>query len=442
MEHTLPPSQKYGSLSWVQVIVSVLGPRLIASGVAFLGNVLVGRQLEPAGYGRFYMLFTVMTLVAGLTGPAIDTSLVRFAARHIRPGRDTSAPYFKFVFYVKCAILLITLGAGALAMRPLRGFLFSENDFPFVPPYAIVLAFLGGAAVSMWGFAQSYFQAHQRFTKYAGFEFCSSTLRFGLVCSLLAFHSHNVLLYLGAYVTAPLVMGIISWSGLPRKLFTARTDFEVGREFFRFARWVLLGTVFMTISQRLDFLLLGYFDVPKDIVGRYGAAVSLVLAGELVLLTFHSVLLPKASQLKGPSALQHFVRQLRIPSLLFCLALASVIPFSGLMCRIAFGASYDGMESYFNILLLGVTTAVFCAPAVSALYSLGRAPIVAILQGVRLACALGIGLWVVPRYGALGMACTVAAVRGGMSLILYAAANQHLRRLVLLEQGEGQQTAA
>ncbi|MBI3119152.1 MAG: oligosaccharide flippase family protein, partial [Candidatus Hydrogenedentes bacterium] len=86
-----------GYLPWISAILSVLSARVFASGAAFLSNVLVARYLGPEDFNSFYLLFAIMTIVAGLTGPAIDTSLVRFAVKQITPERDGSAPYFKFV---------------------------------------------------------------------------------------------------------------------------------------------------------------------------------------------------------------------------------------------------------------------------------------------------------------------------------------------------------
>lgn len=428
-----------GHWAWVHAIMSVLGARSFAAAAAFFANLLVARALESTAFSQFYLLFSMMTIVAGLTGPAIDTSLVRFASKHIGSECDESLAYFKAVFYVKCGILLLTMLVATAAARPLLGTFFSGFGDAAVPAYAIVAAFFGGAAVSMWGFAQSYFQAHQRFTRYAGYEFCSSMLRLVLVLVLLGLGYRNVLLYLAAYVSAPFTMVLVSWYQLPRRVFTVRTSLEVGRELFRFAKWVILATVFTTVTQRLDLLLLNYggFQVPKPVVGQYSAAVSIVLAGELVLLTFFSVLLPKASQLKEAWQLRRFIGQFRVPSFLFCLGLGFSIPIVRWFVPVALGPSYAGAEVYFTILLLGVMAALVGAPPVTAIYSLGRSSMMAGFEGLRLALTLAIGIVVVPRYGAVGMAFTMASVRAVVSLLTYLAAHQQIKRVTIAEYSQG-----
>jgi O-antigen/teichoic acid export membrane protein len=420
-------------LPWMRALASVLGARVFAAGTAFLANALVARHLGPADFNSFYLLFAIMSIVAGLTGPAIDTSLVRFAVKQIMPESDASGPYFKFVLYLKGVVLILTMAGGLVFAGPLYRLLFTGSGAAYISTAAILLAFFGGVVVSLWGFAQAYFQAHQRFTHFAGYEFFSSLLRLGLVLGLIGFDVRSTLPFLAMYVLAPLVMGVMSWSQLPAALYHSPTSLQVGKEFFQFAKWVLLATLFTTFTQRLDLLLLNaeVYGIPKASIGHYSAAVSLVLAGELVLLTFYSVLLPKASSLKSAGELRAFIGQFRVPSLLFCLATSLMIPLAGPFRQMAFGAAYAGTEGYFTILLLGVIAAIATAPTVTALYSLGHSRTIALLEVAKLVLTLGLGLYIIPRHGIYGMAWVSAGVRGGISIITYGVAHQTVKRQMI-----------
>ncbi|HNR29919.1 MAG TPA: oligosaccharide flippase family protein [Candidatus Hydrogenedentes bacterium] len=422
-----------GYLSWLNAIVSVLGARVLGSGAAFLGNILVARHLEPAGYGQFYLLFTIMTVVAGLTGPGLDTSLVRFASKHLHTDREASFAYFTVMFYMKCVVFVTTMLLGVIAAKPLLRLLFSSDEVTSVTVAAVTLAFFGGAAVSMWGFAQSYFQSRQQFGRYAGFEFFSSTLRLGLVVLLILLDVRRIWAYLAVYVAAPTAMWGVSWLLLPRRVFTADATMAVTRELLAFAKWVLLATFFTTLTQRLDLLLLGMFRLPQETLGCYGAAVSLVLLGELVLLTFYNVLLPKASALKNASDLRRFIGSFRVPSLFFCLGMSLLMPFAETLRHLFFGEKYVGTELYFLILLTGIIVSLGCAPAVTSLYSLGRSHLIAAFEGGRFVCTLALGLYIVPRYGAVGMAWVVTGTRAVMSALMYLVAHQEVKRLTVAE---------
>jgi len=419
-------------------VVSLLGARVFAAGAAFLANALVARHLGPEHFNSFYLLFAIMTLVAGLSGPAIDTSLVRFAVKHIAPGSDASAPYFKFVLYLKLLIVAGILTVGLFAAQPLLALLFAGAPGG-VARTTILLAFLGGAVMSLWGFAQSYFQAHLRFHHYAAYEFLSAMLRVSFVLALIALSLHSVPIFLAAYVTAPLLMGLVAWTRLPRTLFTTPTSMAVGWEYLRFARWVLLATLFTTLTQRLDLVLLNVevYGIAKEVVGQYGAAVSLVLAAELVLLTFYSVLLPKASKLKSAGELRRFIGDFRLPSFIFCLGLSLTIPLAGPFRQLAFGDAYANTEVYYTILLLGVLVTMVSAPPVTALYSLGHSRMMAGFELLRLVLTVALGLWVIPRFGVLGMAWVMAGARGGVSALTYITAHQTIKRQMIRESQGG-----
>lgn len=422
-----------GYTAWLNAIVSVLGLRVIGSGIAFAGNILVARHLGPDLFGQFYLLFAIMSVVAGVTGPALDTSLVRFAARHIGGGPEAPDPYFKAMLYGKGIVFAGTMLLSLLLAGPLLALLFSDSGAPGVSRGAVVLAFFGGGAVSMWGFAQSYFQAYQRFNFYAGFEFCSSTLRLALIAVLYLAGVRHVVPFLAAYVAAPAAMWLFSWLLLPPRVFRASANARVAGELFRFLRWVLLATLFATVTQRLDLLLLGAYRVDEAVVGCYGAAVSLALLGELVLLTFYNVLLPKASALGSAGELRQFIGSFRLPSLLFCLLMSLLMYLAPWLSALFFGTAYQGTDTYFVVLLLGIITALACAPATTAIYALGRSRMMAGFEALRFALTLGLAIYVVPRHGAFGMAWVMTGVRASVSLAMYAVSHQMVKRLAMRE---------
>ena len=231
--------------SWFAAILSVLGARSMAAATAFLCNVIVARQLGDSDFGKFYLLFSLMTIVAGLTGPAIDTTLVRFASRQHAGEESETYPYFKVVLLVKLAVFILTMVLCLVLVRPILQtfFVWSANDPNAVRYYYVMIAFLGGGIVSLWGFSQSYFQTQQRFTEYSGFEFCSSLLRLGLVLGLVGLGSRSVFFIITAYVIAPFCMLLISYSMLPAKIFAAKAHFHIVGELFTFGKWVLMATL-------------------------------------------------------------------------------------------------------------------------------------------------------------------------------------------------------
>ncbi len=418
---------KRSFVAWVSAVVSVLGARSFAAGAAFLGNVIIARYLGEANFGHFYVLFSLMTIVAGVTGSAIDTTLVRCAVRKIAPDGDDSGPYFTAVFYIKVLLSVATIAVGWFFGDRIMQLLVEQGKSPYaIGQRSITLAFIGGAVVALWGLSQSYFQTHQRFNLFSGYEFCSSLLRLGLTMGLVAMGVTWVPVYMMAYVGAPFTMAVISWTQLPRSVYLSTVSLEVFRELFTFGKWVFLATCFTTLTQRLDIMILKV-HVSPDVLGSYSAAVAIALVGELVLLTFYSVLLPKAAAMKTAGELRAFIGQFRLPSLAFCLALSLAVPFSGIFCRIVFGDGYEGTADYFSILLIGIIVSLGCAPTVTALYSLGYSRMVAGFEGIRLVFTFALGIWAVELYGAFGVACVMAGVRAATSVLSYVVAHQTVK---------------
>lgn len=425
-------------ITWITAVVSVLGARSFAAAAAFLGNVIVARHLGEAGFGHFYVLFSLMTIVAGVTGPAIDTTLVRCAVKHIGLDRDESGPYFTAVFYFKVALSILTVLVGWHYGDTIMQWLVPQGKSPYaIGQRSITLAFIGGAVVSLWGLSQSYFQSYQRFNLFSGYEFCSSLMRLGFVFGLVAAKVIYVPFYLIAYVVSPFVMAIISWSQLPRTVFTSPFNKAIVRELMVFGLGIFAATVFTTLTQRLDILMLKTANVEPEVLGRYSAAVAIGLAGELVLLTFYSVLLPKAAAMKSAGELRRFIGQFRLPSLLFCLGMTLALPFAQLFCTIVLGAKYawspgnPGTASYLIFLMLGLIVSVGCAPTVTALYSLGYAWLSASFEGLRLVLTFTLGLWAIDHYGAVGMAFVMGGVRAAVSAFSYIVAHQTVKHRML-----------
>ena len=415
--------------SWVQAVGSVVGIRLLSSAAAFLANVLVARYLLPVRYGYFAILFAVMTVMAGLTGPALDSSLVRFAARYAHQDWDEAVPYFRLVFRIKCWIGAVVLAAGILFAGPVLRLLFHNDVTNFAMHVGMTLAFLGGVVLTFVGFAQAYFQTQQRFARFAAFELTTSMLRLTFVLVVLGLGLRSVTFTLGAYVAAPIVIALTASLQLPRGLFRGAVAPGVAREFLHFAKWVVLASLFTSAAQRMDILLLGYFRIPEEMVGNYGAAVNLVLVGEMLVLTFYNVLLPKASNIATSADMTVFLRKFMAPALLCGLGMVPLVFCSDLLARVTFGHAYAHTGALFSALFCGTLAAITSAPAVAAFYGLGYSKIIAASEGIRLVLSFLVGIWALPRYGAAGMAWTMTGVRCTITVAVCIAAYVEAARL-------------
>jgi len=420
--------------AWLAAFGGVFAARIATAGMGFLGTVLMARALGPGDFGQLAVLLAVSGVAAGLLGPALDASLVRFAARRLTPEHDGAAPYFRFLLLVKIAAAALIVAIGFVGARPIAGALSGRDGGAAYSPHGVFVAFLGASFLTLWCFAQSYFQAHRRFGAYAAFEFSGTALRLGIIVALLFAARAGIVSLLWAYAASALIMGAIAWSFLPRDYVRLeRPRAAMGRDFFLFARWVIAAACFTTLAQRVDLFLLAAFRVPKETIGHYGAATSLAQIGDLAVMSLFNVLLPTASAIAAPAVMRAFLRRFRMPAAAACVALLPGIAAAGPVARLTFGPAYAETGTLFAVLLAAALASLIGAPSGAALYGLGRARAIAMLEGVKLVALTVAGLYVAPRYGALGMAWTVAIVKATIAVGTYLAAHREIDRLCAAE---------
>jgi len=408
---------------WAGAFGFVFFARILSSGATFLTVILAARALGRGAYGELIVLLSVMKVAAELVGPALDTALVRFGARHLESGPDAGVHYVRAVFLLKLALAAALFVLGILLAWPLGYLLSNPANGLQIGPLAVALAFVGAASTVLWAFAQASLQAQQKFGQYAGIELVCAVARLAIVVLVLGAGFDRVIPVLAAYVTAPAAAAVVAWRGLPKGLlsrFTARGG--VVAEILRFAKWVLVACAFTSLAQRADVFLLTVWNMPAEGIGDYGAALQLTLIGDLVILTLFNVLLPKASSLQSTGELRAFLRQFRFPSILMFVALIPLVIASRWIAVLAFGPEYIRAGALFAILVLGAAFALGCAPAGAVLYGMGRTRTIAALEGLKLLGIVAGGLLLVPRHGLFAMAWTVAAVKGIMGIVTYGVA--------------------
>ncbi|GMV93980.1 MAG: hypothetical protein AMXMBFR82_37580 [Candidatus Hydrogenedentota bacterium] len=413
-----PPAE-----DWAGAFGSVFFARILSTGATFVTVILAARMLGRGAYGELIVLLSIMKVAAELVGPALDTTLVRFAARHSGDSTNRSFDYVRTVFRLKLILAGALLVLGCALAWPLDRLLSDPAAGIQVGPAAVILAFAGAASTVLWAFAQASLQARQQFARYAAVELVCSLVRLFLVATLLGAGVHRVMPVLGAYVAAPTVAALIAWRGVPKGLFArGESGHSVLREIAGFAKWVLLACAFTSLAQRADIFLLTGFQLPSESIGDYGAALQLTLIGDLVILTLFNVLLPKASTLKSSEELRAFLHQFRVPALLMFVALLPFLLVSRWIAVLAFGPEYIRAGGLFAVLVLGSAFALGCAPAGAALYGMGRTSLIALLEGLKLIAIVLGGLVFIDTYGLFGMAWAVAATKGVIGVITYAVA--------------------
>jgi len=412
--------------SWFGAFSSLIVARAIASAATFLTIAVLGRTLGPAHYGDLVVLLTILKIASEFIGPALDTALVRFVGA-ARDDEQSAITFANAVLRAKAALAIATVLLGLALALPIQRLLFARDGVE-ISSTAIVIAFVAAALTVLAMYAQSCFQAWQRFTGYARFEVAAASLRLFSIVALVLLATDSILALFIAYAAAPIVVALCATPWLPSTKNAVVTP-AVWRDLAHFAKWVVVACACTSLAQRVDILLVAGNKLPPELVSQYGAAVQLTLLGDLVIITLFNVLLPKASRLTTREELLGFLRSFRLPTLFAFAGLLPLLLASGVIAHVTFGADYTQTGTLFSILLVGAAFALGSAPAGATLYGLGHSRTIAALECFKLLAILIGGAFAVPGYGVVGMAWTVAVVRGALGVATYAMAYHHARHL-------------
>ena len=426
--------------SWFGAFGSVFLARGGASVATFLTIALLGRTLGRAHYGDLVILLTIMKVASELAGPALDTALVRFVGAAESSGAQ-AAHYMRAVLKAKLALAAGVLVFGALLVWPIQQVIFLREGGVLVPLTTLGLAFAGAALAMMYAFVQSSYQARQQFGAYALLEVSGALARLAAVAALAVSGHANVTTMFVAYAGAPVVIAALAWLVAP--VVTAGREAipaAVWREIWQFTKWVIAACAFTSLAQRLDVFLIAAFDVPKESVGDYCAAVQLTLLGDLVIITLFNVLLPRASRLHERRELLEFLRGFGMPTAMGFAALLPLVLGANFIADLTFGNVYADTGALFALLLVGTAFALGSAPAGATLYGLGKSRSLAALEFAKTMGVLLGGAILIPQFGVFGMAWVVAAGKGSAGILTYGLALWHVLRRDSVHSTRSQQS--
>lgn len=408
---------------------SVFGFKALSTAASFLTLALVGRRLGPAGLGDLSIARTLMLVAAGLFGPALDTAAVRFASQD--PRRFSA--FFAGVFRVKAGLVLGFAAVGMSLAVPIRDRLFHSEAA--VPPssFLVTAALAGAGGFMLFEYVRVYYQARRRFAVYGGLELAHAVARLVGVGCIAAAGWASTGTFFGLYAAVPCVLAIVGLMAIPRECIVGQDRASgVLTEMFRFVRWVAVACALTSAANGLDMLLIGWFRIPDVPKGDYSAARALAQVGDLAVLSLFSVLLPKASGCVDMRAARLYLKRYMGMAAGVAAALSAMLmpalPLARVVLRVAFGQAFGQAGGCLAVLLFGMLLALAGAPASAMVYARGRPRTIALLEGLKLALIYGVALYAAPRYGIMGIAWTLAAAKGTISLLTCVAALSAVNR--------------
>ncbi len=420
-EKNAKPSQK-GDATRKQIRGSslLLAGRFISTGLNFISQVLIVRQLTQADYGAWTYALSVVAFFQGISTLGLRRGITRFVP--IYHENDEYDKLFGTIFMVLITIALtsvVIIGAIHLSPETLAR-LINDKEQPvfvililiFMVPVEAIDGLLIGLFASLASPKAIFFRKH----------ILGPCLKVAVVLALVYFNSSVMFLAYG-WIGGSL-LGVIIYIGMLIRMmlkqgflarFNLKTTTMPVKEIFAFTLPLMSSDLVNIVMHSMDTLLLGYFHDASE-VAAYRVILPAAHFNKIVMASFGLLYTPLAARLFAKNDFDGinnlywrtaiWMAILSFP--VFALTFSLAQPLTVLLYKARYEPSwiYLAMISfayYFNVVLgfNGLTLKV-----------LGKIKYVVTINIVAALLNISLALFLIPRYGALGAAIgtTVAMI--------------------------------
>ncbi len=385
--------------------------------VTFLLVAVMVRMLGTADYGLYRQVFQILMVATTLSSGGFPAAAVRFIVM-ARVVKDPNASRGAARTTIAGAAVasLVVFAVGFIAADDIAA---AFADSPSSRSYLAFLLRVGAAYVPLYGCMQVL-----RFCTQAYRTMVPSVMVGNVVQPLSRFGLTVAALLTGFAVTgavvalvASAVIALVAGFWYYRKLLSDEERVAVPRAkvgpILRFVLPQAGVALFSTQSLGLGILLIGVFGVDRE-VGLYGIAQSLQLAGGMFLNSIVGIWAPVVVQIyeRGEIARLQSLYQ----TINRWVATFSVPIFMALMIQpelfvlLLSGRAESEAAILVSILAAGNLFYVATGPSGYLLAMTGRPTVNLVNSLVSVGLYVGLGIWLVPKYGAVGMAIVDAIV--------------------------------
>ena len=397
----------------------VLAAQGLATVVALVGERFLFRELAPGERGVLATVLGLRTVLLYLADFGIQLMTVRVGSLYIAKGMvaEANAVFRRALVFRVLAAMGVAFVAVALSQVFCAQVLAEPDRRSLV--FAAAAALTGMTIVS-WGLDVS--QCRRRFGAYFIQYVVESILRVAAIVYVLHWmtgfasrRSETFLWMMGAGVTVAAMLSIL----IERKAFAgvkglglAMTE-KVSDELRAFIPYAAAATLLGAVTVNLypEVFMMNRLRGPEETAvfegaRRLGSLLPLIIAGVA------TVLLPRASALESLEQCRNYVRKtLKVTLPLAAVCAGGLALTAGFVVPWMWGARYDDSIAPLRWMCLAHALTFVATPLSFVLYPLKRPGLVVALNGMSLVLSVVVGWYMINRFGALGAAWSMLAIR-------------------------------
>lgn len=383
----------------------ILCDNVVSLALSFVVTMLVARYLGPEQFGLFSYTFATASIFAIVGHLGLDGLVVR--EFKLRP--DENETILGTVFMLK----LIAYAAAAVALL-LYALWAHAGDATAIALFgfaALMILFSSTGALNAWFQARS----ENRYPSMASIasKVIMAILKLGAIAAtggVVLFAAANAV---GALVAFVLTYGFFRWTG-GASIFKWKNSAPEARRLMGEGALLFLAAVFTTIYLKIGQVMLQWMSTP-DALGNYAVAALLSEAIYILPIAITTAIFPYLIQSHNRSTAdfdEHFQLLFDLLVLLGFLAVFGVIFVSAPLIDMVFGDEYDSVYRLLSILSLAIPF-MFLRAALNRWIVITRLSLVnVVIQGIGALLNIGLGLFLIPHFGAEGAAAATVVSYG------------------------------
>ena len=381
-----------------------LAGTLINGGLGILFYFAMARFLGPLNLGLLTISIATMTLIADIADLGTNTGLVKFVAANLKDNKDKALRFLKLSLMVKFITWVVVLSIGFLLAPTIATNIF--NKIELVIPLRLVMLGVGG--VLLFSFATSALQAFQKYFIWSLLNVSTNFFRLVVILVFFAGSYLNLTTSLLTYITLPFFGFLFGLAFLPaRKIFSAKNEFNLIGNFFKFNLWIAGFSIIAALSSRLDIFLSARLLSASE-VGIYGLASQLVQIVPQIIGALGVVVSPKFAGFQNNKDMLTYFKKFQLLVLGVAAAGVLAIPFCVYLIPLIYGLEYTLSVGPFIVLLLATLVFLISIPTHnSIIFYFGKPEVFLWLSLFHLFLVGILGYFMISTYGIMGAAVTV-----------------------------------
>jgi O-antigen/teichoic acid export membrane protein len=409
-----------------EVLLTYSG-QIVGSGIGFVIQLLLQKELGPAAYGVLSIAVSVGTFAGVLTDVGISHAMIRFGSKWLTeaPGTPAAMARCAAALRLRLRLAIVVSLAGYLAAGWILRTFYPGTEGLEAP---LRWVFVTLAAHTLYGYWMFFIQTFQKFTLRSLVTVGTSVLRLAAYSVLAAAGAVNPTSMIVLDASVNLASFAVAMRFSPRGLLRppATEMRSAYAEITPYLRYTGILIVADTVFNELDVLMLGMLS-DEATTGLYRAAWTYAMVLNFLSMSVSNVLFPKITGFTDMKEMKAFVQKaLRMTALLAAATLPALpvvawwIPW--------YEPQYSGATSIFFIMYFGTVFDLIVGPLGYTLYSLNRPDVLANLAILKLVLHAAGNWFLIPLYGAHGAAWATIVTRVFGGLIAVAVMLRTIRR--------------